>query len=315
MSYSRDPTIPGLKHLPSIPYRENASRLQTLDLWLPDPQPTTTTGTWLIYIHGGAWRDPTQDSLCVLPTLRSLFTQHTSLFSSAAIAGIASLNYRLSPYPSHATQPSAPDDGDRNVRHPAHVSDVKDALEYVIETYAVERWVGVGHSCGATLLGQVPLVSSTSTATEQIRKSLKALVLIAGIYDLPSFVSNHTPPTCSEEVAGIYRTIVEGAFGTDERVWQEVSPARFSGEALWAQDVVLGYSSEDALVEVDQREKMLQRYFREGWGPRTEDDPGHEAGTKKVDVKDLAMGHDEVWEDGTQIAALIDEVVRRVGSG
>ncbi|KAL1599539.1 hypothetical protein SLS60_007342 [Paraconiothyrium brasiliense] len=314
MSYSRDPNIPHLTHHASIPYKPHATRLQTLDIWLPShptsPNSTQTSpkpGTWIIYLHGGAWRDPTQDSLCAIPTLRALTTTHPSLLHSS-IAGIASLNYRLSPYPSHATNPSTPDDVSRNVSHPSHVQDVRDALAYLINEYAVESWIGVGHSCGATLLLQLPLLDQT----EQIRESLRGLVLLAGIYDVPLFLASHAPPMCPEHIAKIYRDIVAGAFGEEESVYAEVSPRRFGKGWLWGRYVVLGYSQEDELVEAAQREGMLGRYLEEGWVRSEREGGGTEA--KVVDVRDLKMGHDEVWEDGEQIAKLVAEVVEKVGA-
>lgn len=322
MSYSRDPNIPSLHHHASIPYKPHPTRLQTLDIWLPSSQtspqtsqPSTsppTKGPWIIYVHGGAWRDPTQDSLCAVPTLHSLTKTYPELFERKAIAGIASINYRLSPYPSHATDPSDPDDPDRNVQHPSHVEDVRDALAYVVNTYDVQSWIGVGHSCGATLLGQIPLVCSVEQQQHRrLRDTLHGLVLLAGIYDVPTFLDSHVPPKCPENIAAIYAAIVEGAFGTHEEKYAEVSPARLAREKLWGRFVVLGYSGEDELVEPAQRDVMLERYLKEGW---VEGGQGKGENAKVVEVKDLKLGHDEVWEDGTQVADLIAEMVGKLGT-
>ncbi|EDU40387.1 predicted protein [Pyrenophora tritici-repentis Pt-1C-BFP] len=58
-------TIPA-KHMPSLPYTSPATPLQTLDIWLPEAQSQDTDSSppalWILYIHGGAWRDPTKDS-------------------------------------------------------------------------------------------------------------------------------------------------------------------------------------------------------------------------------------------------------------
>lgn len=301
MPYPREPSIPGLTHT-STPYTPHPTRLQTLDIWLP----TTLAphGHWLIYLHGGAWRDPTQDSLCAVPTLRALVTRHASLFTQGRIAGIASLNYRLSPYAMHPTDPSAPGDADRNVVHPAHVEDVRDALAYLVREYSVERWIGVGHSCGATLLLQLSLVCKEEKG---VRLGARGLVLLAGIYDVPVFLEEHAPPKCPANIAAIYKDIVVGAFGEDERVWEEMSPVGVGKRELWGRRVVLGYSAEDELVEAKQREVMLGRYVDEGW---VRDGDGKTE--KVVEVRDLKMGHDEVWEDGVQIADLIAEMVAKM---
>ncbi|OAG12650.1 alpha/beta-hydrolase, partial [Paraphaeosphaeria sporulosa] len=266
---------------------------------------------WIIYVHGGAWRDPTQDSLCVVPTLRALVDKHAGLFQQSSerrIAGIASLNYRLSPYPSHSTDPSAPDDQDRNVMHPRHVEDVRDALTYLVKELGVQRWIGVGHSCGATLLLQLPLVCTEKE--RGIQDDLRGMVLLAGIYDVPTFLAEHKPPKCPENIAAIYADIVAGAFGEDEVVHRDVSPARVGKGNLWGTHAVLGYSAEDDLVEPKQREMMLERYAEEGWVRGAQ---GREAEAEKVvDARDLVRGHDEVWEDGVQVADLIAEVVAKV---
>lgn len=309
MSYSRDPNIPGFKHLPSIPYKENSTRLQKLDIWLPEQSPESTPSkrpTWIIYVHGGAWRDPTQDSLCAIPTIQSLVKNHLGLFDRKHIAGIASINYRLSPYPSHATDPSSPSDQDRNVQHPAHIQDVRTALAYLIKEYKVERWVGVGHSCGATLLLQLPLACDPSSP---IQSTLQALILLAGIYDIPAFLDNHSAPGCPENIAVIYRAIVEGAFGPDPRDYEKVSPARLGKKDLWGRQVVLGYSAEDELVEPQQRELMMANYLNEGWERSSEDG---EAGVNAVEARNLRLAHDELWENGEQIASLIAEIVEKI---
>lgn len=309
MTYSRDPNIPSLSHH-ATPYKTPSTRLQTIDIWLPDQLPASTPGVWIIYVHGGAWRDPTQDSLCAVPTLRALVSKHADLLQGGTIAGIASLNYRLSPYPNHSTDPSTPDDEDRNVTHPSHIEDVRDALTYLLHEYKVDRWIGVGHSCGATLLLQLPLVCTEKDA--EIRESLQGLVLLAGIYDVATFLSSHKPPQFPENIARIYADIVAGAFGKDEGVYGEVSPARSGRGALWGRYVVLGYSGEDELVEPGQREAMLERYVRDGW---VRSEQNREAGAEKVvEVRDLTLGHDEVWEDGVQVAGLIAGVAAKVGA-
>ena len=53
-------------HKSKIPYIANANALQSLDVWIPATDKTVpessdlpaSKGLWVIYIHGGAWRDP-----------------------------------------------------------------------------------------------------------------------------------------------------------------------------------------------------------------------------------------------------------------
>ncbi|PSN59755.1 alpha/beta-hydrolase [Corynespora cassiicola Philippines] len=304
-----------LQHIPSVPYVDNPSKLQTLDLWLPRPlqesDPRSTT--WIVYVHGGAWRDPTQDSRCVVPTLN-----HLPSTTLSSIAAIASINYRLSPYTTHPTLPSSPADPDRNALHPQHIRDVAAAIHFLRVQYGMQRWVGAGHSCGATLLAQ--LVSKIGLAgdddVEDVGNGPEALMLLEGIYDIPRMLRNHEPPACPANIAQIYVEFVEGAFGPDRdiqggggRTWfQSVSPAFGSFvRGMWPAGklAVIAYSPEDELIEGEQGDAMLSRFKEEGWVEGGE-------GDRVVESKALKGGHDWIWEDGVQIANLIAEVVKRI---
>ncbi|KAF2706552.1 hypothetical protein K504DRAFT_458949 [Pleomassaria siparia CBS 279.74] len=334
------------QYMPQIPYTDPATRLQTLDLWLPRPlsesDPATTV--FILYIHGGAWRDPTQDAACILPTLAHLSpsstystTPHRASHPALShIAGIASLDYRLSPYANHATDPSSPDDSSRNAKWPDHVHDVRRAVRFLAKFYGLGRrhgWIGVGHSCGATLLAQLVSGlgsdntingnddSNTSTGAEEEEEEVvvgstvdqgpTALILIAGIYSLPRLLENHTPPACPEHISHIYREFVEGAFGPNlghagEDLYTLVSPCSgvYTPEICpGLKSIVLAWSLQDELIEGQQREVMLARLKACGWGERGQ---GYE---RVVEAKDLTDGHDQVWQDGRQIATLIGEAV------
>ena len=152
----------------------------------------------------------------------------------------------------------------------------------------MESWIGIGHSCGATLLLQLPLLSSQDQDQDQISSRLRGLVLLAGIYSLPTFLSSHTPPSCPADIAKIYVSIVAGAFGSDEKVYEAVSPAHLAAEKLWGRHVVLGYSAADELVEPAQREEMVERYLKEGWMQSSHD--SETEGKKVVEVRDLTLG-------------------------
>lgn len=316
---SNDDTTAYPRHTHSIPYTSPPNPLQTLDIHqytAPDSLPSSAP--WLIYIHGGAWRDPLQDSRCIEPTLRHLVASYPHTLST--LGGIASLNYRLSAYPTHPTHPSTPSDVSRNAVHPAHVRDVSAAIAYLARHHGVRRWIGVGHSCGATLLLQhVSRIGLESRDTP----GPAALVLLAGIYNLPLLLRNHVPPACSEEVAGIYRSLVAGAFGGDEGggVYQEVSPVsgRYDGRA-WPEGrlMVVCHSYEDELVERAQRDVLCVAMDRQGWSIVMEDGDEEDevAGQEErrvLNVRDVKGAHDWVWEDGEQIARLVAEVVERLG--
>ncbi|KAF1953413.1 alpha/beta-hydrolase [Byssothecium circinans] len=286
--------------------------------------PSSSNAIWILYIHGGAWRDPSKSSAQIQPAAQAL--RNNPETETRNLAGILSINYRLSPYPTHATLPSAPTDAQRNVQHPSHVRDVAAAVAFLRREYGVRRWVGVGHSCGATMLLQ--FVSGIGldgrdhegeNAADRL-DGLEALVLLEGIYDIPILLRNHEPPRCGEDIAGIYRAFINGAFGEDrpgagevgarrKSVYESVSPTNgvYSREQ-WkgGRLVVVGYSDEDTLVESEQGEVLVERLREQGWS-----DEGA-AGDRVVEAKGLKGDHDDVWRNGKQVADLILEVVKRL---
>ncbi|KAJ4338388.1 hypothetical protein N0V87_003931 [Didymella glomerata] len=303
------------KRISSIPYADSSNTLQSLDIWLPRPveQSDPKSSTWIVYVHGGAWRDPTQDSRCIEPTLSHLLKSHAATIDK--LAGIASLNYRLSPYPSHPTSPSTPSDTSRNAVHPEHVRDVAAALTFLRNEYGMQRWVGAGHSCGATLLLQYVSGIGLDTALEG---GPEGLVLLCGVYNIPLLLQNHDPPACPENISKIYYEFIAGAFGSDQSVYRSVSPvAGTYGTKQWKEGklMVLAHSYEDELIERQQRDVMCVALDREGWGIVMEDGDGEAnigAGSRVLEVRDLKGGHDWIWEDGEQVANLLADVVGRL---
>lgn len=310
--------LPSLKHLGTLPYTTPASRLRTLDIWLP-ASPETAPSLWLIYLHGGAWHDPLQDSTCIHPLLTHLSSTHASTLPQ--LAGIASLNYRLSPYPAHPTHPSSPSDPDRSAKHPTHVRDVAAALRFLAQNHGMKRWIGVGHSCGATMLAQLVSGIGADTGVAEPLAGPEALVLLEGIYNIPLLLRNHSPPTCPAHISDIYRSFVADAFGADadEKALLEVSPVsgKYNSEQ-WPQGrlLLICHSYEDELVERAQRDVMCVALDRQGWSivmeAGDEEDEVRAEGRRVLNVRDLKGGHDEIWEDGRQIATLITEVVQRL---
>ncbi|KAJ6202353.1 hypothetical protein J3E72DRAFT_399851 [Bipolaris maydis] len=317
--------FPSLKHLGSLPYTTPASRLRTLDIWLPTPSPTAPSPSlWLIYLHGGAWHDPLQDSTCIHPLLSHLSSTHSTTLAS--LAGIASLNYRLSPYPAHPTHPSTPSDVDRTAKHPTHVRDVAAALRFLQQHHGMKRWLGVGHSCGATMLAQ--LVAGIGAADDKDPDAAapptgpEALVLLEGIYNIPLLLRNHAPPACPQHISDIYRAFVGHAFGpdADDKALLAASPVsgKYNAEQ-WPDGrlLLICHSYEDELVERAQRDVMCVALDRQGWSivmeAGDEEDEVRAEGRRVLNVRDLKGGHDEIWEDGRQIATLVAEVVQRLG--
>lgn len=183
----------------------------------------------------------------------------------------------------------------------------------------MKRWVGAGHSCGATLLLQhVSGIGLKDDETKNGDGGPEGLVLLCGIYNIPLLLQNHNPPTCPENISAIYHEIVEGAFGQDRELYRALSPV--SGQfrtAQWPNGklMVLAHSYEDELVERQQRDVMCVALDREGWGIVMEVGDGEAElgeGSRILEVRDLKGGHDWIWEDGEQVAKLLADVVDRL---
>ncbi|KAK1770513.1 alpha/beta-hydrolase [Phialemonium atrogriseum] len=272
------------------------NELQRLGVWqFPTDEPSTEeTKYWLVYIHGGAWRDPRIDHTTARPTIGSLLLGGGTTARPSRIAGIASLDYRLSAHPSFPQDPSRePPSRLRSARHPDHVRDVHAALALLGREFGLGAgaegtpYVLFGHSCGATLALQV-LMGEWVQDREPERVPLPAAVVgFQGMYDLAGL---------NARFGGAYGELLSGAFGPDEAVWEAVSPARFRGSfrGNWGADpglAVLAYSPQDELIdmaEIDVMEMVLR------------DD-----GLDVLAFRDLEGGHDEVWEDGRHLGRVL----------
>lgn len=107
--------------------------------------------TSVIFIHGGAWRDPnnTYDDFEVM--------------AQAIPANSFGVNYRLSP----------------EVKHPTHLNDVTAGIQAILDAYHSDKVILVGHSVGATLIMQI-LQKSDIT--------IDGAIYIDGIYDIKDLV-------------------------------------------------------------------------------------------------------------------------------
>lgn len=280
----------------------NDSNLNTLHACIPRPTSANDkTRLWIVYIHGGAWFDPDQTA--------STFNdaQDILLKSSIAdnVAGLASINYRLSPAPSHPTNPSNPDDPARNAKHPDHINDVLAALLHLQETYRFEdRYILVGHSCGAFLALQVAMkrywgqqYESTQALTLNVVPPL-ALCCIEGLYDLPALVHYQDRP--------FYRNFVEQAFGSNEEDWKTASPTNSDYNETWQDGklVVIAHSHQDELVEWQQPELVMKSLQRQGFT---------DSGNRKLRFLELQGKHD-LWQGGVEVARAIEFTFKEVVS-
>ncbi|KAK6005236.1 hypothetical protein QM012_008015 [Aureobasidium pullulans] len=292
-----------------VPY--GVTRLNLLDICVPKRQPEDPQrAVWLVYIHGGAWRDPLIDR-------KSFNTARDVLIKDERphnIAGFVSLDYRLSPYPSHSTSPSSPDDDSRNVQHPEHLNDVLSALAFLgfnavkdvslkeggairlPDTLSIGRgrYVLCGHSCGATLAMQATAVLSDGSSAIQPPVALSGM---EGIYDIAALVATHTHPA--------YREFVTAAFGQNEETWVTASQL-ISRLEKWQGNVLLVQSSSDELVDMQQTDSLMEMLITEGFTRTSTISTGNKG--KQVLKMVIDCLHDEVWEKGTELAKAIRNV-------
>lgn len=229
------------------------------------------------------------DSQSFLPAVSELWK--SSIKDS--LAGFASINYRLSPYPSHPDKPSSPGDLSRNVHHPCHLQDVGHALLHLEKKYQIaNRYLLVGHSAGATIAFELH-----NWYFPHKSLPLPAAVLgVAGIYHFEAFVEAH------KEIS-VYKQFMENAF-PDISHWKRASPctSELPGEAIWEQirTVIISHSDQDELIEEGQAKLMLERARK------------LPASKEKVHFLEARGNHDEIWGSGVILAGVIIESLKVV---
>ncbi|KAH0542741.1 hypothetical protein FGG08_002880 [Glutinoglossum americanum] len=273
---------------------DGSTSLHVLDVYLPRPPPREDPrGLWVIYIHGGAWRDPDVSMESFDPALNLLLEWQ----QKDDIVGFASINYRLSPYHRHSTNPSSSSDPARNAEHPDHIHDTLAAIYFLQQKYGFkERYLLVGHSCGATLAFQT-VMGRWSQTSGNVGIALPFGILgVAGIYDLIRIRDNH----CN---ASVYQTFLEDAFGKSEGIWTEASPTSGDYDKSWPNGklALVVHSLEDELVEEEQATLMVQTLRRGGSGEES----------KRLNILHiLETGkHDEIWDRGILLATVIAKAV------
>ncbi|CAG9999827.1 unnamed protein product [Clonostachys byssicola] len=264
---------------------------QRISVWEPssDIKPQSD-GVWAIFIHGGAWGDPTNTEEDFIPSIKHVLASYGSLAQSP-IRSFASIDYRLSPHPKHPQGPETPASELRAAKHPDHINDVWSALQFLVQEYdlASGRYILVGHSAGATLAyqlcmgsyvldGQVPPPSVPLPTT---------IIGISGIYDLDGIDQRH---------GGNYAGFITSAFGSDRSRWRIASPAccpdgHISGRNLPSHNI-LAWSPEDTLVDEPEIDEMVAKL--------------EASNANLLTLKDLTGEHDHVWQEGSQVCRLIN---------
>lgn len=161
----------------------------------------------------------------------------------------------------------------------------------------------VGHSCGATLAFQALQRSCTTNEFPAPR----AIVGLAGIYDLRLLVDNHR----DGPYADVYVSFVQGAFGEDREEWNRLSPTYFARKAMCSgRAILLVTAADDVLVEQQQREIMRRAILGL---ERTVESQVVDERRKDEHCSYAEMsvqgGHDEMWLDGEKMVAAVQRVL------
>jgi kynurenine formamidase len=306
-----------------IPYIPNANRLQNLSIYLPktpetsnligipasslpSPDAQSPLPRYHVYIHGGAWRDPQLTSESIEPAVAHTFAASDA---SAPITAVASINYTLSPYPTHPVLPydaikDSHSDPAREAMHPQHVSDVLHGLA-LLHSHGVtdQSYILSGHSAGACLAFQAILKPPRYYGLDYVPEAPcpAAILGLNGLYDLPVLVNGLGAP--HEHLRDEYERFLSSAFGADKSRWPAASPARFNPaevaervrERKAPRLVVLDQSAEDQLVPMNQRQRL-------------------EANLSKVSELRVIEGHrctgehDAPWQQGVMIWESLQDI-------
>jgi acetyl esterase/lipase len=168
--------------------------------------------------------------------------------------------------------------------HPDHLYDVQAGIRYLQGRFRFQdRYVLVGHSCGATLAFQTTIEQALSD--ENITKSTvppQAIVGVAGIYDLVLLRDmDPYPPSC--------QYFLSQAFGTDEQVWKRASPVKGDYMRNWPEGrvTILVKCSEDEYVSPVQLDVMGNAL--ESWWKQD---------GKNLEIHTVYGAHDDCWKLG-----------------
>ncbi|KAK7413431.1 Kynurenine formamidase [Neonectria punicea] len=270
--------------------------LQKLGVWRFSNRPdqASASGYWIIYIHGGAWRDPRRTADDFWASIKQITSSDETTTSN--IQGFVSIDYRLSSYPEFSQDPAETKSSDlRDAKHPDHIQDVWSALDFLHTKYQVsDNYVLIGHSAGATLALQLLMGGSVLDGRPQPRVPLPvAIIGISGIFDLVKINARHD---------GQYAGFISAAFGDDEAGWVSASPAQFkaSFKENWPNRklTILAWSPEDSLVDEPEIDDMAAKLRLDGVNLKVS--------------KDLTGDHDDVWKNGKQVARLVSAALTKL---
>ena len=268
---------------------EKAAKANAMDTGEGSGWSTPRPKYWVVYIHGGYFRDPKVTASSFQQTLGQLINPTTSNQAirevQSHIAGYASINYRLAPHEGHPQDDSVPEYERRNAQWPEMMNDVLAALKHLQQKHNFgERYLLVGHSVGATM--------ALLAALKARDAGLEAPMAVAGVCGIYDFEALH------KRWPG-YDTLTRNAI-KDESEWPKASPGRYTRseyEKAWARGsqrwVLLAQSKNDGLVDFEQAEEM-NKVFEEG-----------KDGFIMSEVMEIKGKHNEVWEKGGELARVV----------
>ena len=267
------------------------SILQSYYVFVPQRQVNQTLKTsWIVYIHGGYFRDPKVDSTSLKPAIKLIEESESPPRSDlqSRISGYASINYRLAPHPAHPQDPKTTPSYTRNsAKWPDQPNDIMAGLKHLQRTYPGSKdYILAGHSVGATFA-----FLATLKAREAGIAMPKAVVGVGGIYDFPAI--HKTNPDYEDMTSN----------GMDKKYFSEASPALYTAdeyEQKWVQEkraVVIAHSKDDGLVNWSQPEEMMKVLSGDAF---------------TSELVELKGQHNEIWENGSELVRALEKAVELV---
>lgn len=311
-----------------LPYLPGANRFQNLSLYLPSTARTTELvgspvdalpgassasplPSYLVHVHGGAWRDPELGSASIEPAVAHAFS--ATVEPSAPLLAVASINYSLSQFPTHPTLPydavsNHHTDPAREAVHPQHVSDVLHGLALLrLLGLRDEAYVLSGHSAGACLAAQAVLMPASRHGLDLVEPPRPAALLgMNGLYDLPGLLARLDPT--HEHLREEYESLLSFAFGADQSGWPAASPALVDPAQISPRVhpdsaprlVVLDGSEQDQLVPMNQRDRLHSVLSRV-------------SGMRVVKGRRCTGEHAAPWQQGWMIWENVQDVIALLG--
>ena len=220
-----------------LEYAHIAEHRLLLDLYLPPK--SSTPAPLVVWIHGGAWRAGSKDSVPVARWLQQGFA-------------IASVEYRLSPM----------------AKFPAQIHDIKAAIRWLrgnAETYAIdsERFIIAGSSAGGHLAALVGVSNGLETLDGDLgdfrstSSDVQAIVSFFGASNLESILSQSTPHGLSVRVPAL-ELLLGGQPDQKQQLAKLASPVTHVDTAdppLW-----LIHGDADPQMPIEQSRELQQRY-------------------------------------------------------